>query len=155
MVLFIWKAQDKWKQLRCLHTGTFLAIHALFQKFAPCVRSRLNSALDVMNRKTRVTPMPPHLHGQGHGALKFTWKWEINLSHLSMLTHSNSTDLNQNAPFMHLNHKFCVRACVTSQFNVIYWGSIETLAHLCKETKPECESWGVGPTYAFLSLEKE
>lgn len=58
--------------------------------------------------------MPPHLHGQGHGPLKFTWKWEINLSHLSMLTHSNSTGLNQDAVFMHLNDKFHLRLCVVS-----------------------------------------
>lgn len=58
--------------------------------------------------------MLPHLHGQGHGPLKFTWKWGINLSHLSMLTPSNSAGLNQDAVSMHLNDKFHLRLSVVS-----------------------------------------
>lgn len=33
----------------------------------------------------------PRLFAWARARLKFTWKWRINLSHLSMLTPSNST----------------------------------------------------------------
>lgn len=46
------------------------------------------------------------VQGRGHGPLKFTWKWEINLSHLSTLAQPNNAGPNQEAAFMHLNHKF-------------------------------------------------
>lgn len=63
---FFFKDKQPWR----LRQRTVTA-PAPFQKFCGmCARSRLNSALGVMNRKTRDTPMPPHLHGQGHGAFK-------------------------------------------------------------------------------------
>lgn len=73
-----------------------------------------------MNRKKQgLLTCPPNLHGQGHGPLKFTWKWRINLSHLSTLTPSNSAGLNQDAVSMHLNDKFHLLLSVVSRANVI------------------------------------
>lgn len=74
----------------------------------------------VMNRKNKAHSCAPHLHGQGHGPLKFTWKWGINLSHLSMLTPSSSADLNHNAISMHVNDKVHLRQSVVTQTNVTW-----------------------------------
>lgn len=66
---------------------------------------------------------------RGHGPLKFTWKWEINLSHLSTLARPSGTGPNQEAVFMHLNHKFHLRLRHASSLGLI--------GHLCEGTRPE------------------